>query len=243
MINLNDEFGHQTTLADAIEKLKLKTDYIQTQRKKANKVNRIALLSVFTFLVGTGCWVIFFKPAVVLYYRAELQLKTFIEPMAAYKTLEHLKEKYPGYRYLDTVSYRMAWILDRRLKEYQKAASAYRDFLRQYAPKSSWSDEAYISLVRLLVDKLQQPRPAIDLCEKYLKIYPYGIFEPHIYLYMIRAWKMLKQPEKAKKTAEIAQKLYSGKKLSVFNSEDQIVEEVDFDDALKAEINLSADLQ
>lgn len=232
-----------TDLSSVIEEIRKETDYIQCQRKNATKINRIALLLVFSILVGGSCWIIFFRPAIVLYYRAEFQLKAEIEPLAAYETLNHLRDKFPSYRYMDSVEYRMAWILDKRLEKFSEAAESYKEFMNKYAPKSVWTDEATGNLVRLCVDKLNLPTEALKWSDKYLKLYPDGILVPHMYLYRIRANAKLKNFISAKKEIATARSLFSGKKIQIIDSEDQLIEVIAFDDALNAELSANANLQ
>jgi outer membrane protein assembly factor BamD (BamD/ComL family) len=171
-------------------------------------------------LSGT-IWIIFFRPAVVLYYRAEIQLRTFLEPQTALETFKHLTRKYPDYRYIDSVRYRMAWIQDRRLNLHQKAAASYQVFLKQHN-KSVWIDEALVNLVRLYVDCLQKPEMGLETIDRYEKKFPSGVFLPHMQLYKIRA---------------LAQKI------QITNSEDRLIELLDFSEAIKAEITANANLQ
>lgn len=219
-----------------INRIRQETEIIQQQRRKANQINRVAAIVLFCFLVCSGCWIVFFRPAVVLYYRAEIQLQTFIEPMAAYETFKHLHEKYPNYRYMDSVKFRMAWILDRRLNRYAEAAESYKKFIDEFAPASAWSDEAYAALVRLFFDKLDQPRQAIFYGQEYLKRYPKGIFAPHIHLYRIRAFFNLGEEAKALEESETSMKNFRDTMLQIINQEDRLVEVISFNDAIKAEL-------
>jgi tetratricopeptide (TPR) repeat protein len=230
-------------LLKTISTIRAQTDLIQSERKRATRFNRIALFLVFMILLAGGCWIVFFRPAIVLYYRAEIQLRTFVQPQAAYATFQHLKEKFPKYRYLDTVSYRMAWILDRRLGKFDEAAKAYREFIEKYSPKSVWSDEALVSIVRIYQDKLNRSKDSLHWINEYLKHFSDGIMAPHMYLYKIRAFARLRQFDQANACIERAKKLFSGKQIQIINSEDRLAEIVSFDDALNAEISAMAKLQ
>ncbi|MGM0598430.1 MAG: tetratricopeptide repeat protein [Candidatus Rifleibacteriota bacterium] len=237
----DDNFS--ATIDNTVKELKRETDYLREQRNKAAKINRIALLISFLVLISGSLWLIYLRPAVILYYRAEFQLKTFVNPSAAYKTLEHLSNKYPNYRYLDSVKYRMAWILDRRMNKNKQAFKAYVEFIENYAPESVWVDEAAINLVSLSLDKLNKPEQAIKWSKKYLELYPDGIMAPHIYLYRIRAYARLNEFKKAEKEIKIARDKYSGKSIQIFNKEDRLVEIINFDDALNVEISEIKGLQ
>lgn len=238
----DDQLLHQQ-ISTTINRIRNETDKIQLQRLKANRVNRLALIGLFLILVSGSCWIIFFRPAVVLYYRAEIQLRTFIEPMAAFATLKHLCEKYPNYRYMDSVKFRMAWILDRRLQRFDEAAESYRQFIDQYSKKSIWVDEAYVALVRLYFDKLGQPQQALVYAAEYLGRYPEGIFAPHMHLYRIRAFAQSNDIASAIEEKQKSLQRFSGKKIQIISNEDRLLEVISFDDAIKAEINAYPALQ
>ncbi len=232
----------ENCIGEAIAKMRAETDFLQQQRIKATRVNRYALLSISLVMLSGTIWIIFFRPAVVLYYRAEIQLRTFLEPQTALDTFKHLTRKYPDYRYIDSVRYRMAWILDRRLHLYEKAAISYQNFLRQHK-KSVWIDEALVNLVRLYVDCLQKPAIGLETISRYEKKFPSGVFLPHLQLYKIRALARLNRIAEARSVIKAASAKYGNKKIQITNSEDRLIELLDFREAIKAEITANANLQ
>jgi hypothetical protein len=232
----------ENCIGDAIKKMRAETDFLQQQRTKATRINRYALLSVFSLMLSGTIWIIFFRPAVVLYYRAEIQLRTFLEPQTALETFKHLTRKYPDYRYIDSVRYRMAWIQDRRLNLHQKAAASYQVFLKQHN-KSVWIDEALVNLVRLYVDCLQKPEMGLETIDRYEKKFPSGVFLPHMQLYKIRALAHLNRSAEARSAINAAIAAYGDKKIQITNSEDRLIELLDFSEAIKAEITANANLQ
>ncbi|EKD81874.1 MAG: hypothetical protein ACD_39C01591G0001 [uncultured bacterium] len=227
----------QGDLGDTLERLRYNGEQTKNSRMRATRLNRLALLGVFLFSLTLASWVVFFRPALILYYRAEIQLRTYLEPAAAYETLRHLSERFPDYRYMDSVTYRMAWILDRRLNEFEKARDSYETFIKRFGKHNVWADEAIASLVRLSLDKLNNPDQALYWTSEYLNTSPDGIMAPHMYLYRIRAYKQKNQPELAQKEMETAQRLYLNQKIQVINSEDRLIDLVSFADAVQAEIN------
>lgn len=116
----------QNNISSTLELMRHDGEETKNRRMRATRLNRLALLGILLLSSSFAGWVVFFKPALILYYRAEIQLRTFLEPTAAYETLRHLTEKFPDYRYLDSVTYRMAWILDRRLNQFEKAKTVTR---------------------------------------------------------------------------------------------------------------------
>ena len=236
-ISRGNEDAEKFDIGGTLERLRYDGEQTKNNRMRATRVNRLALLGIFIMGLTFAGWIIFFRPALILYYRAEIQLRTFLEPAAAYETLRHLTERFPGYRYMDSVNYRMAWILDRRLNEYDKARDSYENFIKRYGRRNIWSDEAIASLVRLSLDKLNNPDQTLYWTSQYLDTNPDGIMAPHMYLYRIRAYKHKNQPEQAQKEAEAAHKLYSGRKIQIISSEDRMIDLVSFADALQAEIN------
>lgn len=232
----------QASIGETLEQLRHAGEETKSRRLHATRLNRLALLGIFLISSGFAGWVVFFKPALILYYRAEIQLRTFLEPAAAYETLRHLTKKFPNYRYLDSVTYRMAWILDRRLSQFEKARDGYEAFIERFGKNNVWSDEAIVSLVRLSLDKLQQPQQALYWASEYLQKKPDGIMAPHMYLYRIRALRNSGQLEQAKKEiTEVQKHCDMNASIQIINSEDRLIDLISFADALKAEI--SANLQ
>lgn len=224
--------------ATTLERMRLDGEQTKTSRLRATRLNRLALLGVFILGLLFAGWVVFFRPALILYYRAEIQLRTFLEPAAAYETLRHLSERFPDYRYMDSVTYRMAWILDRRLNQYEKARDSYLEFIRRFGKNNVWSDEAIASLVRLSLDKLENPEQTLYWTSQYLEKRPDGIMAPHMHLYRIRAFKRSNQREMAdKEIAEVKRRFDMNQTIQIINSEDRLIDLISFSDALKAEIS------
>ena len=146
--NIREEIG------EALEQARNDSELIKARRWHATRLNRMALLAMVIVALAAGAWITFFRPALILYYRAEIQLRTFLEPATAWETFRHLTEKYPDYRFIDSVRYRMAWILDRRLNRYEEAATGYEEFLAKFGNRNVWADEAMAALVRINLDKL-----------------------------------------------------------------------------------------
>jgi len=232
--------GFTTDIGSTLERMRQDGEQTKTSRVRATRFNRLALLGVFALGLLFAGWVIFFRPALILYYRAEIQLRTFLEPAAAYETLRHLTERFPDYRYMDSVTYRMAWILDRRLNQFEKAKEAYEGFIKRFGRQNVWSDEAIASLVRLSFDKLDDSDRTLYWTAQYLENRPDGIMAPHMYLYRIRAFKRSNQLEMAEKEMAEAQKRFDmNTKIQIISSEDRLIDLVSFSEALKAEISVN----
>jgi len=232
----------RTAIGNTLEMMRQDGEQTRTSRVHATRFNRLALLGVFILGLAFAGWITFFRPALILYYRAEIQLRTFLEPAAAYETLRHLTERFPDYRYMDSVTYRMAWILDRRLNKFEQAKTGYESFIRRFGRQNVWSDEAIASLVRISFDKLGDPEQTLYWTAQYLENRPDGIMAPHMYLYRIRAFKRRNQAEMAEKEMAEAQKRFDmNAKIQIISSEDRLIDLISFADALKAEI--SADHQ
>jgi hypothetical protein len=230
---INRATMHHTT--SLLTEVMQKSEELKNERLKTTRLNRLALLFLFFGVCFFFCWIVFFRPELILYYRAEIQLRSFIEPQTAYNTLLHLSEKYPDYHYIDSVHYRMAWILDRRLKEPEKAREAYEKFLSRFGYKNIWSDEAVTSLVRLSLDQFDIPHQTLHWTKIYLDRYPNRIMVPHMYLYRIRAFIRLGNTSAAASETEKAKNSLSNKRLPVINSEDRLVALIDFSEVLAAE--------
>ncbi|HNX75991.1 MAG TPA: hypothetical protein PLM07_03185 [Candidatus Rifleibacterium sp.] len=228
--NVKQEIGH------ALEQVRNDSDKIREQRGQANRLNRSALLLMMLIAAAVGTWIIYYRPALILYYRAEIQLRTFREPAAAWETFRHLVNKYPDYRFIDTVTYRMAWILDRRLERYDEAATAYEDFLRRFSMKNVWADEAVAALVRLNLDRLNHPDLALHWIDEYLRNFPGGVMFLHMKLYRVRALNQTGAIEDARRELALCHRLYTHQKIQIINSEDRLIDLISFADALAAEV-------
>lgn len=233
---INVSNSAQQQIGDIFEQIRSHNEEIKEKRIKATRLNRIALAAIVCIAGAFAGWITYFRPELILYYRAEIQLRSYIEPLAAYETFRHLSEKFPGYRFIDSVQFRMAWILDRRLNEHEKARQSYENFIERFGYANVWSDEALISLVRLSLDKLNDPRMAMRWSESYLHHHPRGIMAPHMYLYRIRALRLLGEPQMALLEKEKAHQLFTGKKIQLVNSEDRLIGLANFSEVLKAEV-------
>lgn len=225
----------QQQIGDIFEQIRNHNEEIKEKRLKATRLNRIALVTFVGVAGAFASWVTYYRPELILYYRAEIQLRSYIEPLAAYETFRHLSEKYPGYRFIDSVQFRMAWILDRRINDHEKARQSYEKFIERFGYANVWSDEALISLVRLSLDKLNDPQMAMRWSESYLNHHPRGIMAPHMYLYRIRALRLLGDPQKALQEKEKARLLFTGQKIQLVNSEDRLIGLANFSEVLQAE--------
>lgn len=232
--NIREEIG------EALEQARNDSEMIKARRWQATKLNRMALLAMVIIALVAGAWITFFRPALILYYRAEIQLRTFLEPAAAWETFRHLTEKYPDYRFIDSVKYRMAWIFDRRLNRYEEAATGYSEFLTKFGNRNVWADEAMAALVRINLDKLNQPEKALVWIDEYLKNFPAGVMFLHMQLYRIRALHQMGRIDQARSELEKAGRLYGKQQIQIINSEDRMIDLISFADAVAAE-NLFTD--
>ncbi len=227
-------------ISAALEQAKIDSEQIKAKRGRANRLNRMALLLMVLMALAAGAWITFFRPELILYYRAEIQLRTFLEPATAWETFRHLTEKYPTYRFIDSVKYRMAWIRDRRLNKFTEAAADYEGFLARFGNKNVWADEAVAAMVRLNLDKLNDPGKALFWIEEYLRSFPGGVMVLHMQLYKIRALHKTGNAEQAQTELEKARQLYADSKIQIINSEDRLIDLISFADALAAEELMSA---
>lgn len=230
--NVKQEIG------DALEQAKSASEKIKENRSRATRLNRFALLTMVLLAAAAGAWIVFFRPELILYYRAEIQLRTFLEPESALETFRHLSKKYPKYRFLDTVNYRMAWILDRRLSRFDEAATEYEKFLKNYGTTNVWADEATAALVRLNFDKLCRPGDTLFWADEYMQKFPNGVMFLHMLLYKIRALHKNDEPIKAMAEFEKARTLYANRQIQIISSEDRMIDLISFADALAAEQSL-----
>ena len=122
-------------IENTLKQLKKETQALIKVRKKASAVNKKAMILIFILALIFGTGIVFLKPELILYYRAEIQLRTFRKPETAFLTFEHLTKKYPDYRFIDNIFYRMAWIKDRRMKDSETAEKLYLSFLKKFSEK------------------------------------------------------------------------------------------------------------
>jgi TolA-binding protein len=222
----------KTKIDKMLDEIQFENECFQAQRKKASIVNRIALFIFFTLCSSVGVYIVFFRPELILFYRAEIQLKTYSQPEAAIQTFEHLLTKYPNYKFADTVSFRKSWILDRRLKKYKEASEGYISFLNRFGLSNVWADEVTAGLVRIFVDKLEDLESGKKHALTYLKHFPNSVMAPHMYLYLIRIFQKQNNLDKAKKIEMEALQKFGGKEIQIVNNEDKLIEFVLFNDAV-----------
>ncbi|HNW36521.1 MAG TPA: hypothetical protein PKM25_16405, partial [Candidatus Ozemobacteraceae bacterium] len=177
--------------ADVLLKRRERQMAIVTDRERAKTCNRWGMLIVFSGMIGCFIWITFFKPELILYYRGIAQLRTFQKPDAALAAFELLVRKYPEYRYIDSVKYHIAWVEERRLGLYAGAARRYEAYFREFGTDNVWADDVVTNLVRLSLDKLNDPAAALKWAAEYRRLFPDGIMAPHVALYEVRAFNSL----------------------------------------------------
>lgn len=221
----------ESQLNNTFGAIKQENEGIRELRIKASSFNRKAFSLIFILMLISAFIFIKLNPALILYYRAELQLKTFLNPESAFKTLEHITTKYPNYKYLDTVEYLMAWITDRRIKNYSDALKMYAAFFHKYLNKSPWIDETIANIVRIYSDKIRKPKKVIEWADRHIGKYHNSVFTPQLILYKIRALKALGKNDLAEKLKNKSLIEYNNTKMQVINSEDHLIEQIYFKDA------------
>jgi len=98
-----------------------------------------------------------------------------------------------------------------------------------------WADEAMAALVRINLDKLNQPEKALMWINEYLKNFPAGVMFLHMQLYRIRALQQMGSVELARSELEKAGRLYGDQQIQIINSEDRLIDLISFADAVAAE--------
>lgn len=206
---------------------------LEADRNRARKVNRVVFWGVLAGLTLACGWIIYVRPETILFYRGHIQLQSRQYDEVALETFSHLARKYPEYRYLDAVEYRMAWILERRLRKFPEAARAYEEFLRKWRYDNIWADDALASLARITLDKLGNPAAALRWTELYREQFPDGHLLPHIELYRARALRALHRETEAEGVLAEAQERFRARLLPIYDSEDDLAERIPFEAAAK----------
>lgn len=207
---------------------------IEVDRERARRCNRWGTLIVFAAMIGAFLWITFFRPELILYYRGMAQLRTFQKPEAALAAFEQLIRKYPEYRYADTVKYHIAWVEERRLGQYAEAARSYAEYLEEYGPDNVWADDVLASLVRISLDKLNDPQAALRWTAEYRRLFPDGIMAPHVALYEVRALIALGRTEEARTTLAAAHERFGNTDFIIYDSEDDYTGSIPFKAAAAA---------
>ncbi|OQA05120.1 MAG: hypothetical protein BWY66_02703 [bacterium ADurb.Bin374] len=207
---------------------------IEADREKARHWNRWATLAVFAGMIGAFVWITFFRPELILYYRGMAQLRTFQKPEAALAAFEQLIRKYPDYRYADSVKYYIAWVEERRLNRFADAARSYEVYLREYGSDNVWADDVLANLVRLSLDKLNDPAAALRWTAEYRRTFPEGIMAPHVALYEIRALMALGRTDEARTALAAARSRFGATDVIIYDSEDDYAGRIPFEAAAAA---------
>ncbi|HOY66764.1 MAG TPA: tetratricopeptide repeat protein [Candidatus Ozemobacteraceae bacterium] len=209
---------------------------IQIDRERARRCNRWGMLAIFLTMIGSFVWIVFFRPELILYYRGMAQLRSFHKPDAALAMFEQLVRRYPGYRYLDTVKYHSAWVQERRLGNFAEAARAYEAFLAEYGTDNVWADDVVASLVRIALDKSNDPAAALRWTGEYRRLFPDGIMAPQVALYEVRALQALGRPAEAAAALAVARDRFGTTDVILYDSEDDFAGRIGFDAAATAAI-------
>ncbi len=219
---------------DQFQKVRAKLDAFHALRAQSSRFTRRALGAVFLLLVGVSSWIIFLKPETILFYRSEVQLQTRQHPEIAFETLNHLAQKYPDYKYLDTVKFRAAWTLDRRMGDYPGAVKRFEGFLGEFGYENVWTDDVLTNLVRLQLDKCHNATESLKWAEIYGEKFPNGLMAPQIALYRIRALSETGRTDAAKDALAKAREQFGGAVMNIYDNEDDFVSTLTFADALRS---------
>lgn len=220
---------------ESFAKINAEVKILKNNRVRASKVNRIALVGVCLFGAAMFGFVNWRCPAVILYYKAEVQQKIYSQPQKALEILNYLLLTHPQYKYADSVTFKRAWLLDRRLSLYDEAKKAYEEFLKKYGDNNVWSDEVISSLVRICADKQKDSNGTLFWTSRYLNTFPRGLMAPYMYLYRIRAFHGINQKSEAENEIKAAKKAFENAKMCVVNKEDMLINVINFSEALEAE--------
>ncbi|MBF0410707.1 MAG: hypothetical protein HQM10_25405 [Candidatus Riflebacteria bacterium] len=192
------------------------------------RLNRLAFYACFALLLSVGGWVIFFRPETILYMKAQIQLSSMIHPEIALEMFRQIKKKYPQYEYLDTIEYRCSWIIDRRMKKHDEAMIEYEKFIENYSSGNIWSEDVYINMIRIRLDKQKNFERALVLIEDYEKYFSNGHFAPHVELYKVRALKELNREDEASAVLAAAIEKFKKTSLILYDNEDDFVATLPF---------------
>jgi tetratricopeptide (TPR) repeat protein len=227
--------GERLAAADGeLRRLKTELGTLEQTRETSRRFNRHAVLLLFIGLGILSAWIIYFRPALIVYYRAEIQIRSMQQPEVALENLRHLQRRFPDYPYLDTVAFRAAWVLDRRLERWGEAVAAYEEFLRDHGLENVWADDAVANLVRLALDKTQDPGTALRWIRLYLERFPTGPVAPQVTLYEARALMAQGQIAAARAVLTAADERFRGRQLPLYDSEDDLIGLISFADARRA---------
>ncbi|MBF0498734.1 MAG: hypothetical protein HQM09_01265 [Candidatus Riflebacteria bacterium] len=207
---------------------------LDTERLATRRINRIVFLFVAAVLGVVMIWFVKARPEVLLYLRGQIQLQSMQHPEIALETFLHLARKFPQYRYRDTVDFRIAWIRDRRMQQFDEAALAYRNFLDIYGYDNVWADDVLANLISITLDKQKNATDTLRWTARFREHFPEAHLAPHVILYEIRALKEVGRIKDAREALEIARRRYDKSYLNIYDSEDDFVARKPFSTAADA---------
>lgn len=210
-----------------------KTYIDENVKARSSRFNRFFFFFLFGASILLGTFIVFLKPETILYYRGEIQVQSQLNPEAALEIFNHLVRKYPNYAYLDTVETRAAWVLERRLKKYDRAIEKYREFLTKYGYQNVWADDVTASLSAIYLDKKSDPQEAIKWISVYEEHFPQGMMLPHLILYKIRALIQMNDSAAAKSLLDRSLIKFRGTTLILYDNDDNFVTTLPFEVAAK----------
>lgn len=217
---------------EAGDSLKEKAAVEESLRQRASRFNRRCFFGMGTLCLVLGCGLVFLKPETVLYYRGEIQVRSGVHPEAALEAFQHLLRKYPGYRYRDTVEYRAAWVLDRRLKDYPAAIQAYQTFLTTHGFTNVWAPDILANLIAIYLDHRKDANEALKWIAVFEEKYPDSVSLPLIAFSKIRALLQEQRHSEARQAVEAARRQFNDRTLILYDSEDDFMTTLPFDAAL-----------
>jgi len=219
--------------AFSVSEFKEKARVLDESRRHASSFNKKALALIFFLMMAAGSSVVFFRPEIILFYRGEIQLWTFQKPEIALENYRHLAKKYPDYKYIDTVKFRTAWTLERRMGKYQEAVQEYEAFLKEFGFDNVWADDVVTNLIHVSLDKLKDYPAALQWTKKYAQSFPKGLMAPHIALYEVRALMESGHVQEAKDALKSAISKFTGAWINIYDSEDYFSSRISFENAVK----------
>ncbi|MFZ2955632.1 MAG: tetratricopeptide repeat protein [Candidatus Ozemobacteraceae bacterium] len=207
---------------------------LDAERLAARRINRTAFWFVALLLAGVVLWFVKTRPETILFLRGQVQLQSMQHPEIALETFVHLARKYPEYRYRDTVDFKIAWIQERRMGNYDEAAAAYRTCIETHGYENVWSDDALANLIRVTLDKQKNATETLRWTARYREHFPDTHLAPHVTLYEVRALKETGRITEARALLDSARQRYVGRLLNIYDNEDDFVARIPFSTAADA---------
>lgn len=141
---------------------------------------------------------------------------------------ENIIKNYPNLKYIDTIFYYKAWVLDRKIKDYDRAIQEYNNFLAKFSLYNLWAPEVLYNLSLIYITKAEFHK-VLYYTTKYLTFIKNGYYTPVLYTYKLVALYKTNQTNKFKFYLHQAMSLFKKQMVIIYDKNDNVSNYLSFE--------------